>query len=235
MKLHLILTGSLILSGSLLAAQAASKDEVIAAAKKLGAKANYSWKTTVTVPEGSRFRPGPVEGQTEKDGLSHVSWQFGDNSTEAVIQGEKAAVTNRDGEWQSVSELENAQGPGRFLGIMVRNFETPADQAARIAADTKDLKKEGDAYAGDLTEDGAKALLRFRRRGGDDGPSISNAKGSAKFWVQDGTLSKFEYKVQGTIRFNDNDREVDRTTTVEIKDVGTTKVNVPEAAKKKLS
>jgi hypothetical protein len=35
--------------------------------------------------------------------------------------------------------------------------------------------------------------------------------------------------------FNGNDREIDRTTTVEIKDVGTTKLTVPEEAKKKLS
>ena len=39
----------------------------------------------------------------------------------------------------------------------------------------------------------------------------------------------------GKFTFNGNDREVDRTTTVEIKEVGTTKVDVPEDAKKKLS
>jgi hypothetical protein len=40
--------------------------------------------------------------------------------------------------------------------------------------------------------------------------------------------------VQGSVSWNGNDREVDRTTTVEIKDVGTTKIEVPEDAKKKL-
>jgi hypothetical protein len=35
--------------------------------------------------------------------------------------------------------------------------------------------------------------------------------------------------------FNGNDMDVDRTTTVEIKDVGTTKITVPEEASKKLS
>jgi hypothetical protein len=37
------------------------------------------------------------------------------------------------------------------------------------------------------------------------------------------------------MNFNGNDVDVDRTTTTEIKDLGTTKVVVPEAAKKKLS
>ena len=56
-----------------------------------------------------------------------------------------------------------------------------------------------------------------------------------KFWVKDGVLSKYEYTVKGTVSFNGNDREVDRTTTIEIKDVGSTKVTVPEEAKKKMS
>jgi hypothetical protein len=55
-----------------------------------------------------------------------------------------------------------------------------------------------------------------------------------KFWLKDGVLSKYEFKVTGKVDFNGNEVDVDRATTTEIKDVGTTKVNVPEAAKKKL-
>jgi hypothetical protein len=36
------------------------------------------------------------------------------------------------------------------------------------------------------------------------------------------------------VSFNGNDRDIDRTTTVEIKDVGTTKIQVSDDAKKKL-
>jgi hypothetical protein len=156
---------------------------------------------------------------------------FGDNTSEFVIKGDKAALETQDG-WQSLSDLEGGEGRGRFFGMMVRNFKAPAVQAADLVKDVKELKKEGDAYVGDLTEEGAKNLLRFRR--GGDGPEISGAKGSAKFWVKDGLLSKYEFSVKGTISFNNNDRDVDRKTIVEIKDVGTTKVTIPEAAKKKL-
>jgi hypothetical protein len=232
MKTYPLIAGMTFLVGSFLTAGAAPKDEVAAAAKSLGDKPNYSWTTTVTVPEGSRFRPGPVEGKTEKDGFTYLTMTFGDNKTEVVTKGEKAAVTNREGEWQSVNELGD-EGPGRFLGAMVRNFKVPAAQAAELVSQTKELTKEGDAFSGDLTEEGAKSLLRFGRGGGD--VTASNAKGSAKFWVKDGALSKYEFKVKGTVSFNGNDREVDRTTTVEIKDVGSTKVNVPDSAKKKLS
>jgi len=56
-----------------------------------------------------------------------------------------------------------------------------------------------------------------------------------KFWIKDGVPAKYEFKVKGTVNFNGNEFENDRTTTVEIKEVGTTKVAVPEAAKKKLT
>ena len=232
MKTCTFIAGMTLIVGSLVAADSNPKQEVSAAAKALGDKPNYSWKTTVTVPEGSRFRPGPMEGKTEKDGFTCVTMSFGDNKTEAVIKGEKAAVTDREGEWQSVADLGN-EGPGRFLGAMVRNLKTPAVQAAELASETKELKKEGDAYSAELTEEGAKNLLRFGR--GATGATTSNAKGSVKFWLKDGALSKYEFKVKGTVSFDGNDREVDRTTLVEIKDVGTTKVDAPAGAKKKLS
>ena len=92
----------------------------------------------------------------------------------------------------------------------------------------------GEAYSGDLTDEGAKQfLVRFRPPGNSEGPS--NAKGFAKFWIKDGILSKYEYHVKGTVNFNGQERDVDRTTTVEIKDVGSTKVKIPEEASKKLS
>ena len=222
-----------LLAASLQAADSGPKDDVLNAAKKLAAAANYSWKTTVVVPESSQFRPGPTEGKTEKDGFIHVTSSFGDNTMHTVLKGEKGAVTNQDGAWQSLAEVEQEEGFGRFRAMMARALKTPAVQAAELAAGTKELKKDGEAYSGDLTEDGAKGFLRFGR--GGDGQTVSNAKGSVKFWVKDGALTKFEFKVKGSVSFNGNDREVDRATTVEIKDVGTTKVTVPEEAKKKLS
>jgi hypothetical protein len=98
-----------------------------------------------------------------------------------------------------------------------------------------EFKKDGDAFSGDLTEDGIEQLLSFRRGAGAEDLAVANPKGNAKFWVKDGVLSKCEFHVEGTVTFNGNDQEINRTTTVEIKDVGMTKVQVPEEAKKKLS
>lgn len=236
MKRNLLFGATVLFAGSLFAADSTPQDDVINAAKKLADSANYSWKATVTVPEGSQFRPGPTEGKIEKDGFTYVSMSRRDTKTEIIMKGDKAAVNSPDNGWQALSELDD-QGPGRFMGAMVRNFKSPAAQASELATNAASLKLDGDVYSGDLTENGAKSMLRFggRRGGGGGGPEISNAKGSVKFWVKDGMLSKFEVKVQGSVSFNGNDRDIDRTTTTEITDVGATKVTVPDEAKKKLS
>ena len=241
MKRNILLGTMSLLAGSLIAADPSPKDDVTSAAKKLADQSSYSWKTTVTVPEGGggRFRPGPSEGKTEKDGFTWFSMTMRDNTTEFVMKGDKAAVKTPDNGWQSKAEAtagSDEPGPAMFLARMLENFKTPAAQAEDHTAKVKEFKKDGDMFSGDLTEDGAKELLTFgRRRGGGEGPSVSDAKGSAKFWVKDGVLSKYEINVQGKVTFGGNERDVNRTTTVEIKDVGTTKVSVPEEAAKKLS
>lgn len=228
----MLITVAVLTTTILVAADSNPKDEVTAAAKKLGDAANYSWRTTVAVPEDSPFKPGPTEGKTEKDGATLLSLSFGENETKAVLKGDKGAATNPEGEWSSLEELSKAEGPGRFMGMMLRNFRAPAAQAAELASFSKELKKDGDAYTSDLTEEGAKAFLTFRRGGN---ATVTNPKGSVKFWVKDGALSKFEFHVKGNVSFNGNDFDQDRTTTVVIKDVGTSKVSVPEEAKKKLT
>jgi hypothetical protein len=209
------------------------KDEVVAAAKKLGEQANYSYKQT---SEGGQFRQGPSDGRVDKDGTILVTMSGRDNTMiEAVVKGEKGAMTNQDGEWQSLAEIEaQTEGFGRFRAGMIRNLKAPAKQAEELANDAKELKKDGDAIAGDLTTEGAKKLMSFGGRGAPQF-EIKNPSGSVKFWVKDGMLSKYQYHTKGTVNFNGDDRDIDRTITVEVNKVGETKVNIPEAAKKKLS
>jgi hypothetical protein len=242
MKKNLLSGLMALLAAPLLAADASPKADVKNAAAVLGSQTNYSWRTTVEVGNNSRFRPGPTEGKTEKGGYTTLSMSFNDNTSEAVLKGTNGALKTPDNGWQSLAEAAKDDGgggfnPTLFLARSVQNFKTPAVRAADLCDQTKDLKKDTNGISGDLTEDGAKALLMFRPRGGNgggEGPTVSNAKGSAKFWLKDGKLTKFQFHLQGTVSFNGNDRDVDRTTTVEIKDVNSTKIEVPDEAKKKL-
>jgi len=243
MKKHALFGALALVAGSLIAADSSPKDDVKAAAGKLAAKSNYSWKTTVEAAggggAGGRFRPGPTEGKTEKDGFTFLSMTRGDNTMDAVLKGGKGAIKTADG-WKSLAEATEAgdgqPSPARFIARMLQNYKIPAAQAEDLAAKTKELKKSDDAYSGELTEEGAKELLSFGPRpGGGNAPTPTNTKGSVKFWVKDGVLAKYSFQVQGNISFNGNDVDIDRTTTVEIKDVDSTKVEVPEEAKKKAS
>jgi hypothetical protein len=116
-----------------------------------------------------------------------------------------------------------------------QTLKTPAVEAADMAGVAGELKKDGDKITGDMTEDGAKSQLTFRggRRGGTP-PTITNPKGTMTFWLTDGKLTKYSSHVTGTMSGGNGDFDVDRTTTVVIKDVGTTKVEVSDDAKKKL-
>ncbi len=229
-----ILVGAItLLASSLLAADSNPQDAVKEATKNLGAKDNYSWKTTI---EFGGNEAGTIQGKTEKGGATFLALSRGDQGMDAVLKGSKGVLKLDDG-WKLVSEVaeDNAQqGAPRMVARILQAFKAPAEEAADLASKTKELKSADGAYSGELTTDAVKELLQFGRRSGGTAPEVSGAKGSVKFWLKDGTLAKYEYTAQGTVTLNGNDRDVERKNTVEIKDVGTTKVTVPEEAAKKL-
>lgn len=256
-----LLSGTIVLLAGSAMAIAAPKDDVQAAAQKLADANNYSWKQTSPPPAaapggdnanagGRRGRGrggfgfgGPVEGKVA-DGMVMVTTGTGDNARESITKGDKTVIKTQDG-WQTPEEIRaaadangNGNGGRRGRGGFFGAARAPGGQAATLAKYVGDLKEADGAYQGDLSEEGAKGFLmgggRRGGNGGNGGPDISDAKGTAKFWVKDGNLTKFEYHVTGTISFNGNDRPIDRTVTVEISDVGSTKIAVPEDAKKKL-
>lgn len=246
-----LLTLALVASPLAMAQDASPADQVKAAAKKLAEAPNYSWTTTTTVPEGSRWRPGPTSGKTNKDGYSWLSTTMGDRTSESIIKGTKS-VTKGDSGWQTAEERRAARdaagggggqgggqgrgGRGGFGGRNLENFKTPAQQAEELAGQVKELKKDGDVLSGDLTDEAVKGLLTMggRRRDGSEGPSPTDAKGSVKFWLKDGVVAKMETHVSGKLSFNGNEMTIDRTSTTEVKDIGSTTLEIPEDAKSKL-
>ena len=251
MKTTILLTLTTLLAAPLWAAEPA--EDLKAAAKKLAGQ-SYSWtsKSDAAQPAGGQGRGrgfgggGDTSGKTEKDGYTLLTFTQGENTSEAVLKGDKVAVKTGE-EWKSGEELTaDADGGGtpnrgRFMAMRVQRIKLPAAEVQEMAGSLKDLKKDGDTYTGALSADAIKQMFSFgggRRPGADNnnapaGPDTAGIKGTAKFWVKDGTVSKYETKVEGKMTFRDNDRDVSRTTTVEIKDIGSTKVEVPADAKKK--
>jgi hypothetical protein len=232
--------GALVVFVPALAFGAEPKDELKAAVKKLADEGNYTWTRKI---EGG-FGFGANEGKTEKGGPTAFSFKMQDNSYEVVIKGDKAAAKGNAG-WASADELaKEAEGggngfsPERMLSMMIKNFETPVAQAATLADKVSAVTKSDDVYTAELSPEAAKDLLTFRRRGANNANApqveVKDPKGTLKCWVKDGTLSKMELNLKGNVSFNGNERDVNRTTITEFKDVGSTKVTVPDEAKAKL-
>jgi hypothetical protein len=238
MKKNLLFGVLTLLASPLLAADASPKDKVQTAATALGDAPNYTWQTTVDMGADSPFKPGPTDGKTEKGGYTTISMSFGDNTSEGVLKGTNGAVKSADNGWQSLADAMKDNGgggfnPGMMITRQIQNLKTPAVEASNLVTMVSELKQDGDKISGDLTEDSAKTLLSFRGgRMGGGGPAVSNAKGDVKFWVKDGKLVKYAVHVKGTINFNGDDRDMERTTTTDIKDVGTTKITIADEVKK---
>jgi hypothetical protein len=222
-------------------------DEVKAAAKKLADKPNYSWSVKVESAQQGQGRGfAPPSGKTEKDGYTVLTYTMGERTVEAVRKGEKVAVKSGE-EWKSAEELSADNGDGApnrrgFMARIVQQAKLPASDAQELAGRVKDLKKEGDAYSAALTAEAIKQMFNFGWRrpgdggGGTGGFDTSGLKGTAKFWMKDGVLSKYETRVEGkmTLGQNNREREINRATVTEIQEVGSTKIELPAEAKKKL-
>jgi hypothetical protein len=217
------------------------------AVKALKDKANYSWSTTSEMAN-SQFPAMTTKGQTEKEGFTFLSSEGPNGEIQAVKKGTNGVVKTDDG-WQTAAELRAAGGqgggPGRGFSGRLLNAAAPADDAEELLKGVTELKAGDDGlFTGDLTEQAAKDRASFfgRRRGGQGGqggggftpPEPKDAKGSVKFWVKDGVLSKLELHTTAKITFQGEERDIDRTTTTSISDIGSTKVEVPDDAKKKL-
>src|SRR6202041_3309058 len=120
MKTFNLFATALFVAGSVMAAD---NEEISSAAKKLAAADNYSWKTTDHDTGNSRFRPGPTEGKTEKDGYTVLAITRGDNTSRAVLKGSQGALKMED-DWQSLSDAakDDGNGPVRFFAMMLQNF-----------------------------------------------------------------------------------------------------------------
>lgn len=210
------------------------KAELANAIKKLGEQPNYSWTITQKT-EGSETasrRDGKIEGKAEKSGLVLIKATAGETAYEVAFKGEKVIV-NFNEDWIEPSELPVDEG--RVEQRLKALKTTPLDQASSLADQSKDLKMDPSGeYSGELSPENALSLFgQLGRRAKE----ATAAKGTLRFWTKDGRLSKYEWKVQGKISVGAEKREVDisRTTTVEIKEVGSTKISLPEGARNRLS
>jgi hypothetical protein len=110
----------------------------------------------------------------------------------------------------------------------------PHEELAIIVANYTDLHFDGDVVSGTLTQTGADLLLV--PPGSSDTPP-EGSSGTFRLWIKDGAVTKYELKFSA--KTGPGGRAVkggfSETITVELKDVGSTTFDVPEAAKQRLT
>jgi hypothetical protein len=236
MKQTLIIGLIATTASGLFAADPSSKDQLTKAAKQLAEKPNYSWTTVTKEADGSSGRLGDIEGKTEKGMVTYLTLSPGGIPVEVYMKGTNGTAKALEG-WQTLDEIAQTSGTAAAVVRYLRNYKIPAAQSLQLAGSVTDLKEADGALTGDLKEDAINEMLLVgaRRREGQDPPKTSDAKGTVKFWVKDGALTKYEVKVQGKVTAGERSFDINRTMTTEIKEVGSTKLDVPEEAKKKMS
>ncbi|MEI2725932.1 MAG: hypothetical protein V9H26_21175 [Verrucomicrobiota bacterium] len=152
------------------------------------------------------------------------------------MKGEKGAAKAMEG-WQTFDEIAQAGGTAAAVVRYLRSYKTPMTEAANLAGKVKEFTETDGAIAGELNDEAVKELLLLgsRQREGQPAPKTTDAKGAVKFWIKAGALTKFEIKVSGKVTAGERELNLNRTTTVELKDVGTTKLEMPDEAKAKLT
>jgi hypothetical protein len=224
-------------------APALSKVELKEAVRKLGLS-GYGWTSTSrseSDAQAGRTPPGPQEGKTVPEGFIWISSRTGETTNEAILCPPKGAIRTPEG-WKTLEMAAPADAaPGRrdpssFFARSLRTFKPPAASLEAMVEKLGDLRLDGSgSLEADLTEEAVKELLSRGGRPGQNPPAIAEAKGWAKFWVKDGVLSRCEYMVSASMTYGERTVPISRTTTVEFRDIGSTKIEIPDEAKQKLN
>ena len=215
------------------------EEAVSNATTHLNNESNYSWITETKEAAGSSGMFGTavpvIEGKAEKNGVTWLSFSVIGLPVAVCMKGEKGAANALWG-WQTFDETAENGGTPAAIVSYLRNYKTPVAESAILAGQVKEIKEANGAITCELKMDAVNEMLLLgtRQREGQEPPKTSDAKGSVTFWLNNGELTKFEVKVQGKVIAGDRESDINRTTTVEIKDVGKTKLELPAEAKLKL-
>ncbi len=218
------------------AACALQSEELAAAAKKASEAGSYAFKIE-SKGDGKGVNTLPsVEGRYEKDKAQALKV----NGTESFRKA--GLVVVKDGEaWKRLEKPAKGDKPAKG-SLTIQTFgaiKLPHEELTDFEKSFEKVEKaeEGDltVFTGALTAAGARTLVSSGSKA--EGKARANFvySGTGKVWVnKDGAIVKYEVavKAKGTLKEKDVEQTITRT--VQLSDVGTAKVGIPEAAEKAL-
>jgi hypothetical protein len=212
----------------------AADDDLAAATKKTSELTAYGFKFDVVGGKG-KARSVAVEGKFQKD---QPAW-FKASGTEVFKK--IGQLIYKDGEeWKKYEKVKGAKGEkkrGVDPSALLEAVKLPHEEIQEFEKNFKEVKKaeqkENDCtvFSGELTEQGASSLGNT----GAKGKAQITFTGSAKLSVNaDGLVVKYSVDLTGKGKRKDRDVELKISRTVELSDIGTAKIEVPEPVKKLL-
>jgi hypothetical protein len=137
--------------------------------------------------------------------------------------------------------------PSTFMARRLQRAKLPTVEVLDMLDQVQNLKAAGVGYyVGDLPQSGVFDMMTGRRGGGARGggregqdnpnfrqPRFEGTKATAKFWTTGGVLTRYEMSVSTkvTMPFGDAaERTVDFTNTTEIRQIGTSRLDLPKEA-----
>lgn len=203
------------------------KSEAFIKGDHVAVKSGDSWVKPEELRPPGTPPPGPPPGSAGSPPPPGSPGEARTNITAAPRTGPEGGGRHRDGR-RSTS----------FLARRFQEMKAPAEFAANLAGKISTYTVTGDRFTGELPADAVKELLTFGQhpRGprdhdrGHSPPEPANAKGTVTFTIKDGALTRMELTLAATLSFNGSEMAIDRTTRFEIRDTGTTKLEIPAAA-----
>jgi hypothetical protein len=228
MRLLACLCGVILWLGAGGLAGAGDKSEAVQELSKAAAKAATAKSYTFRIDE----RPGGGTGKPFTGKFVQGQPTFFKADGIEFFQKAKALAYQDGGKWHR-SKTGTVSDPLRILGAAakVRRATLPHQELANFAKNLKTIKKVQEkgqtVYSGELTAEAVKKLTPTEFR------SVAQS-GQAKVWVDGGHVVK--YTISLRLRGRLGGAEVDGTSvrTVTLSDPGTTKFEVPAAARKAL-
>ncbi len=231
------------------------KEELAAAIDKIFNASTYAWVAS-TEMANAPFPSAKSEGVAEKDGYTVVTRTMNGTTTQSVAKGNRLVTQNRDGDWLTPDEMRARFGGGRgttsggspttrapggqpsgvrvSTGFMTESM-SPITRVKFLVPKLANLQLSEGALVATVAGDAAQTW--FSSNGASTttfGPKYTAA--TVKFWLKENELTKYSLSYSAKItRPDDDETEVNTTMIIDFKNVGTAKIEVPAAAKQKLT
>lgn len=155
--------------------------------------------------------------------------------SECPPEGERSpGGRGKSGQESSGRKQKDGGKRSSFLARRLQEMKAPAEFAGDLAGKITGVTGSGDTFTGALSTEAARDLLTFGSRPKGQGhgfPELSNPGGTVSFTVKEGMLARLELRLTATMCLNGSDVSIDRTTQFDIANIGTAKLEIPEAAK----